>query len=363
LVSALAVLALGAVAHAATRYVAANGVDSGACGTLAAPCRSITQGIANAAVGDSISVGPGSYGDLDFNGTLGGPGEEPNVPACGWISTYSCMVRVNKSVKIYSSAGAGSTVIVAPTSLSLYAVVSLDSPGAELGKLNKGFTLSGASRAVRGEAAGVKLVGNRLDMAGAEIDSDNAVVRANVGTAFGLGGFGFVVFGDGIQVVGNVAVGGYQTGFAVGGTDWTMTGNVANGNLIGILLTVSDPTWLAPTKFDKNSAVGNIQQGVVVQAVDNPPGGATLAITRGNAYGNGTLSPIPFPNCGLFVFNSDGTDGVTVNADGYYWGAAAPGADPADEAAGGPCSSGTGIAVNVTNSATAAVSIKPPPQR
>ena len=51
---------------AATIHVANNGVDSPACGTQKKnPCRSISQGITNAAVGARILVGPGFYGDLD----------------------------------------------------------------------------------------------------------------------------------------------------------------------------------------------------------------------------------------------------------------------------------------------------------
>src|SRR5690242_1559876 len=67
---------------AATVYVASNGADSGSCGAKEAPCRSISQGIANSAVGGSIVVGPGRYGDLDSDGTLGELGEEPVPSLC-----------------------------------------------------------------------------------------------------------------------------------------------------------------------------------------------------------------------------------------------------------------------------------------
>ena len=59
-VGALGLLATTAGgAPAATRYVAANGIDLGDCGTLTLPCRSITQGMAVAQAGDRILVGPG----------------------------------------------------------------------------------------------------------------------------------------------------------------------------------------------------------------------------------------------------------------------------------------------------------------
>jgi hypothetical protein len=57
-----------APADALLRYVANNGVDSATCGTLAAPCRSITRAIAHAVAGDTIVVGPGRYGDIDEDG-------------------------------------------------------------------------------------------------------------------------------------------------------------------------------------------------------------------------------------------------------------------------------------------------------
>jgi len=57
---------------------ATTGTDSGGCGTKIDPCRSISQAINNGAAGDSISVGPGLYGDLDNDGVLSGTGgEEP----------------------------------------------------------------------------------------------------------------------------------------------------------------------------------------------------------------------------------------------------------------------------------------------
>jgi len=54
-------LALAPAVQAGTVHVANNGLDSGSCGTKADPCRSITQGIKNAGLGDHVTVGPGAY--------------------------------------------------------------------------------------------------------------------------------------------------------------------------------------------------------------------------------------------------------------------------------------------------------------
>ena len=59
-----------------TLSVANNGLDSATCGSSAAPCRSISQAIANASEGDTIVVGPGRYGDLNGNRIFGEVGEE-----------------------------------------------------------------------------------------------------------------------------------------------------------------------------------------------------------------------------------------------------------------------------------------------
>ena len=69
------------VVDAATLHVANNGIDSDTCGAGSAPCRSISRAIVNAAAGDTIVVGPGRYGDLNGDGSFGGPGEEPLQPA------------------------------------------------------------------------------------------------------------------------------------------------------------------------------------------------------------------------------------------------------------------------------------------
>jgi hypothetical protein len=107
--SAAVLLILAPCTQAATLYVANNGVDGPGCGAKETPCRSITQAIALAVPEDAIVVGPGRYGDLDGDGTVGETGEEIGSPGCG------CMLSVNKSVKLTSSDGAAATVIDAGT--------------------------------------------------------------------------------------------------------------------------------------------------------------------------------------------------------------------------------------------------------
>ena len=54
------------LAHTGVTWrVANNGVDSPGCGSHRLPCRTITQGIENAAPGDRVLVGPGLYGDVN----------------------------------------------------------------------------------------------------------------------------------------------------------------------------------------------------------------------------------------------------------------------------------------------------------
>jgi hypothetical protein len=123
-------------AMSATRYVANHGVDSGACGSSTDPCRSITQAITNAGAGDTVSVGPGLYGDVDGDGVLGEAGEEP-VTTCG---TFDCLVHVSKQVVLISQLGAFSTVID-PGPLGPETTVTMGASSAVLGGKGRGFTI------------------------------------------------------------------------------------------------------------------------------------------------------------------------------------------------------------------------------
>src|SRR5262249_25629681 len=88
---ALAVALSGslAAAYGATLYVENNGVDGAGCGTIKTnACRSISPATAFAIAGDRIIVGPGRYGDLNRNHTLGETGEETPSSGCG------CMLSI-----------------------------------------------------------------------------------------------------------------------------------------------------------------------------------------------------------------------------------------------------------------------------
>ena len=81
----------GGTSFAATRFVSNHGVDGPTCGDAATPCRSITRGITNAVAGDTIEVGPGRYGDVDFDGAFSSPGDEPAEIAHEHPRSSSCM--------------------------------------------------------------------------------------------------------------------------------------------------------------------------------------------------------------------------------------------------------------------------------
>jgi hypothetical protein len=115
-----------------------NGIDSPTCGSRTQPCRSIGQAIDNAAVGDTIEVGAGRYGDLDNDDRLDGPGEEHGNLSGG------CEVCITKAVTIVSLHGADQTVIVGVGQLE--PVVGIFANGVTFGLKDHGFTLVGGGR-------------------------------------------------------------------------------------------------------------------------------------------------------------------------------------------------------------------------
>lgn len=118
-------LAAGEI-QAATLYVANNGVDSSTCGAQTAPCRSITQTITNATDGDTVIVGPGRYGDIDFDGAYSSPGEDNGL-------------LITKALTIESSHGAQATLLYG-TEDGMW--VEFGASGVTFGRPGHGFTLA-----------------------------------------------------------------------------------------------------------------------------------------------------------------------------------------------------------------------------
>src|SRR5262249_23241391 len=154
------------------------GVDSPTCGTKAAPCRSLSQAIANASPGDTILAGPGFYGDLNGNHSYADPGDEVAEIGTG----CDCIVNVNKAVTLKSRDGANVTVIRGPEA---GAVLHVSASGATIGGTQNGFTLRDAMHhgfRVEAEANGVRVLGNVADSNGSngfEIEGEDAVVTGN----------------------------------------------------------------------------------------------------------------------------------------------------------------------------------------
>src|SRR5215510_6400286 len=149
--SALALMCTPALALGATVHVANNGVDSGSCGTFANPCRSITRGMQVAAAGDTVLVRPGRYGDLNRDGQLGGPGEEPGP------------VEIIKPLRVVSTEGAAATVIDGGNGASLFMVVRIFSSNVTFGEPGAGFLLTGAESGLYTDfVTGVRIGGNSV---------------------------------------------------------------------------------------------------------------------------------------------------------------------------------------------------------
>lgn len=346
---------------AATVRVAVNGVDGQQCGLgKNGACRTITQAIDNATVGDTIEVGPGRYGDVDGDGQFASPGDEPAQVDTG----CDCVVHVpaDKRVVIVSRLGAAATVIHAGGAPA--EVVDIDAGGTVLGKSQKGFTLTGS-----GNSRG-------LDSAAA-----NLTIAGNV--AVGNGSHGMRISGDGLVLTGNQAVANGASGFQLDGArDVAVTGNVANGNasdgfdqvnrgtfasntaianggagfsqqdddvtyrsctalgnggagfevnqgdrtvLVGVLAQ-GNATGIETGGDDvvvtKSSIVGNRGSGILVDA-----DGQRLTVTKTNVFGNGADASDPtFANCGIAS-----TGGGPLTLTPVFWGdAGGPGDDPAD---------------------------------
>lgn len=355
-VSMLLLSSTGPTADAAVLQVANNGLDGPACGSKTAPCRSITRAVDLAAPGDTIVVGPGRYGDLDRDGTLGEANEEgPEIAA---------LIVIDKAVTVESVTGAPSTIIdVAGFNR---AAVRITASGARFGRAKKGFTLfdsfgngvsiedpasnvvvegnhailtnsgflaggTGGGNVIAGNVASANALGVGLASAGGAVARSNLAV-ANTGDGFAAGGTGTQRF------EGNVALANEDFGFTGGLYDEAvLVGNVAVGNREG--LRGGNGGALTVTGF---AAIANRQAGVHNQ------GTTTVSVTASNLIGNGTQSIGGSFNCGTI------TETPPLTAANVFWGAATgPGDDPADDV----CDVGAG-ATAVTPFATKPFKIK-----
>jgi hypothetical protein len=166
----------GRIVQSKTVYVATTGVDSPTCGLKRAPCHSISQAVANATDGDTILVGPGSYG----------PDEAGSRYHCG------CRIYINKRVRVLSLAGAVQTTINNIGSGADSAVMIVGSGGA-FGSPQHGFTVSGGNWIIEALRVG----GDHLTIAG------NTIIGSVLPPAFHGNGPGLSVNGSYNTIRGN----------------------------------------------------------------------------------------------------------------------------------------------------------------
>jgi hypothetical protein len=318
LTSATIVLAIVASlpAEALTRHVAVNGVDSPTCGTRDEPCRTITQGVAQADPYDTVLVGPGSYRVADGEGT----------PAC------QCVVWIGKpGVRVISVGGAAATLI---TDDGVYAG-GTNGTVVRISQANPTLAVEDVTFGEAGRGFTVLVYASEIDFPNSGIlggtwVSDNVVLRpARLGAASGagiraqhmarnrvIGRFraGLVVsdFGtlsNNVAVVGGPLISTSRAFVILGAAD--VVGNLAMHHEIGFLVMCSA---VGCPLFEGNSAIQN-GTGITVLTVQ------PVVVTSNNIYGN---------VCGV------GADPSLVDLSGNYWGAATgPGVDPADDLCGG----------------------------
>jgi parallel beta-helix repeat protein len=335
-------IALGTL-PAKTLYVANNGIDSLNCGSISAPCRSISKALAQANEGDKIIVGPGRYGDLNNDGffeSLYGE-EEANIDEC------SCMIKVDKRVTIESRDGAGATVLDARESTAATIIVSIESSGTIFGKKDKGFTIINAYHdglSIAEGATGVNVAGNiataniRLgfNIRGTGHTINHNIAEANGRDGFRLGGSentlngnvasenggnGFYFFGNGHVFRGNVSAANEENGFYTSnGISHTFKNNLALASRDQGFYAAGGGDHL----FSDNAVIGNRHFGIYLYE-----GIFSTTITRNNLFGNNARSYGSTPygelvNCGLF----NQTGNVLFNATQNFWGSSGgPGPD------------------------------------
>lgn len=298
-----------------TWRVANNGVDESTCGTRHAPCRSVSQALANAGTGDTILVGPGRYGDLNGDGALGGIGEETGD--CG-----IAVVCVRKAVQVLSREGAERTVIDA-AGVPQTNGVAIRVDDVVFGSLDRGFTVQGASNI------------------GILVQRSDAWIVDNIAVNNGSGGIGLLgATATGCAIIGNTALHN-NLGFIVNAGDNRLEFNVAHSNSsTGYSLTGGEGNLLR-----NNAAIGNRRDGVVVGVggsdhlivrnafVGNGSNGVNvlqqvtgLVVRKNNFFGNGAAIS---GSANIGLTNSSGSFVLATN---NFWGTdMGPGPDPADE--------------------------------
>ncbi len=354
-------------------FVANDGVDGSICGQKKTPCRSIGRAIANAGVGDTIVVGPGHYGDLDGDGTLGEAGEEKLGSSCGAAMVVN-VVCIDKPLTLVSRDGAASTVIEA-RAVPQDDTVVVTAPGARLGAPKKGFTiLGGDALGVRSPLLlfgnGITAIGNRFagTFGGISVSGSGHVFKANQvrGTPLSVEGSGHQIVGNevvesrnsgigmfrcrGCRVAGNVVTGSAVDGIQIADDNpaGPGPGNVVEGNVVSTNLRHGFGTFrLGPGAVPANVLFkGNVasRNSIAGFQVD----GTNLTLTGNLAIGNGAvgvqvdpLSAPPVLTTNDFIGNGGAVAlcGVLnlspqqIAATQSYWGAATgPGSRPADDA-------------------------------
>jgi len=165
-------------ATSATLSATNYGTDNSGCGSIANPCRSISQAIENASPHDTIWVGAGHYGDLNGDGTFADPGDEhATLLAPGGDDDFrGCILCVTKSLHIYSYNGAAVTIIDSGPSRDFPVTVRLEADGTVFGSAGHGFTITGGNS-----------IGLAVDRESVESMTADIVVAGNIDLKDGAG--------------------------------------------------------------------------------------------------------------------------------------------------------------------------------
>jgi len=341
--------------NAATLSVTNDGVDSATCGSSAAPCRSISQGIENALDGDTIEVGAGLYGDISGNSDFSGPGDE-HPQKTGPGGRFGCIVCITKALHIFSVHGAAVTIIAGIPSTPFTANVMILHDGVLFGRAGGGFTLTGGNvnglffdQDMAGTDFGILLkhnitVAGNIDLGdqngfvftGLEFMDDPCPVPACEPTAqimftgnaaINNAGSGFSVTvnaynGGAITLQGNFASGA-GTGFLVAAGFQNEAGDAFNAGIVSMLENVAVNNGLGfsaglagttvgntavnnsqagflvvpnNSLFQNNSAIGNGGPGAIVQfsmdGLDTQGLAHFRSFTQNNFYGNDRNRPV-----------------------------------------------------------------------